>query len=101
MADARPERLDTQQQGIPIAVDGDFLDHQAVPGSLPFQPEFAPGAAIERGEARLDGSPKGLLIHEPEHEDASSSVVLYDGGSEPAQLVEIYIHRNTQTKSPP
>ena len=75
-----------------VAIGGDFLHDEAVAGAFALQPEFLARAAVEGGEAGLDGLAKGFFIHVADHEDAAGSVVLNDGGDQAVRFFEIEIH---------
>ena len=61
-------------------------------GAFALEPELPAGAAIERGEAGLDGLAEGFLVHVADHEDAPGGVVLNDGGDEAVAFLEIQSH---------
>src|ERR1700722_9075303 len=63
MADAGAERFDFDQDGVAVAIGGDFLHDEAMAGALAFQPELAARAAVESGETGLDGEAEGLFVH--------------------------------------
>ena len=92
VADAGTESFDFDEDGVEVAIGGDFLDHHSVAGALTFEPELAAGAAIEGGETGLDGETEGFLIHVADHEDAASGVVLNDRRDEAVGFLEIEIH---------
>jgi hypothetical protein len=93
VADAWAEGLNLNQDRVLIAIGGNGLDYQAVPRSLPLQPELLAGAAVKGGKARFDGLAEGFVIHIPHHEDATRRMVLNDGCDQPTGFFKIEIHR--------
>ena len=69
-------------------------------GAFALQPQLLPRAAVEGGEAGLDGFAKGFFIHEADHEDAAGGVVLNDRGDQAVDFCEIQIHMLTAIKKP-
>jgi hypothetical protein len=93
------ESFDLEENGVPIAVGGDGLYHQAVTGRFAFEPELVPGPAEEGCEAALDGLSKRFFVHEAEHEDAAGLMVLNDGGHEPVEFAEVEFHVESNKKA--
>jgi hypothetical protein len=58
VADAGAEGFHLDEDGVAVAIGGDFLDDEAVAGAFAFEPELPPGAAVEGGETGLDGRRK-------------------------------------------
>jgi len=105
VADAGAEGFDLDEDAVFVAVGLDGLDDEGVAGRFALFPELVAAAAVEGGEAGLDGGVEGFAVHEADHEDAAGGVVLNDGGDQAAGFVEVEIHSNThkgeKTKSPP
>jgi hypothetical protein len=67
----RAERFDFDQQRVVVAIGGDFLHDQAMPGAFALHPKLVARAAVEGDEAGFDGLAEGFLVHEADHEDAA------------------------------
>jgi hypothetical protein len=94
VADARSESFDSDEHGVLVAVGGDFLNDELVARRFTLEPELLARAAVEGGEAGVDGLAECFVVHEAEHEDAAGRVVLDDGWDEAAvEFREVEIHR--------
>ena len=76
------------EQGVAVAVIGDFLDFLDVAARLALLPEFLAAAAEEPRVARLEGLFEGFLVHVGQHEDLTV-LFLYNGRHE-AFFVKFY-----------
>jgi hypothetical protein len=92
VADPRSQRFHLHQHRIAIAIGRDLLHHQPVPGAFALEPQLAPRAAIEGGEAGLHRLAEGLFVHVADHQNAARGVVLNDGGDEAVRFLKIQIH---------
>ena len=100
MANARPERLHLDEQGVEIAVGRNILDQQLVPRRFAFEPQLVPRAAEERRVAGFDGLLESLFIHETDHKDGAGGVILNDGRDQSVEFTEIEIHLSIPIKKP-
>ena len=92
MTDAGAERFDLDQQRIVVAIDGDFLDDEAVPGAFALHPQLIARAAVEGDKAGVAGFAKGFVVHEADHENAVRRGVLNHCRYEAVQFAVIETH---------
>src|SRR5688572_1546506 len=79
--------LDHDEDGVPVAVDGQADDALRVPRGGALHPELLPGAAPEAGHPFLQGAPERFAVHPGHHEDLAVPRVLDDRGDEPVRIV--------------
>src|SRR5262249_39469250 len=92
MANAGPDGMNPNQQGISIAVDPNLGDSQSMSAGLAFFPEFM---ARPGKENDFSGSPRFLEgdgIHETQHQHFARALVLDYGGYQPARFFKRDVH---------
>ena len=75
----RAARLDTEQQGVSIAIVAYFHDALGVARGGAFVPQLRPAAAPEMGLTRGDALFQGQLVHVGQHQHLVRLRVLDDG----------------------
>src|SRR5205807_2712466 len=101
VADARPRRVDADQDRIGVAIDAHFAHAQRVAALFALAPELASCAAVERDLAAGSRRLISFLVHETEHKHFARPRILNDRGNKPIELSEIQIHLPSQLKSRP
>jgi hypothetical protein len=92
VADSRAEGFDFDEEGVVVAIGGDFLDDEAVAGAFAFHPELVSGAAVEGDKAGGAGFFEGFGVHEADHQDAVGGGVLNYGREEAVEFGVIESH---------
>ena len=81
---------DAKDHRVVVAVGEHLAHRQPVARRLAFQPQRLAAAAVEGGESRVQGSLKGFVVHEAQHQYFTRFVVLRDGGYQAVQFREIH-----------
>jgi len=95
-----PAGFGHDQQRVAVAIGGDLLQLEEIPGAFALGPE-APLAAAPKGDAaaRL-GRGERLPIHVPQHQNRAAAGVLNDGRQQAAALVPVQSLHHSRTSMP-
>ncbi len=74
--------MDTDQEDVGVAIDGDRLDNLDMPGSPPLVPRGLSRPRVKMSLARGQSLDDGRLIHPRHHQDVSSRRILDDRRNE-------------------
>src|SRR3954463_3684878 len=85
------------EQGVPVAVEGDALDQLGVAGGVALAPVLLAAAGPEGHPTGGEGAVERLIVHPADHEDLGG-VELLDDGTDQAVAVALQLrgHRGVQ-----
>lgn len=87
--------VDSQQNRIGIAVDGDGADMLKMARRFPLMPQFISAAAVIPGVAAFNSTPERFFIHISYHQDFSAASFLNDGWNQSGAVKFYIFHRYT------
>src|ERR1700744_4139309 len=95
VADARADGIDSDEQGIGVAIDTDVANFEYMSAGLTFFPEAIARAREEHDFVAALRLSEGNVVHEAEHEDVAVRGVLNNGRDQAVGLREVQLHESS------
>jgi hypothetical protein len=92
VANSRPDRLNAHEYRVAIAINANFFHVQYMAARLALLPQFIARPAEENRLLYTLGLSQSLLVHESQHQDLASGVILHDGRNQPVMFFKRDFH---------